>query len=68
MMSPRKQTTIIDQLRQAVKDSRQTEYAIAKAAGISQSALNRFVNGHRGISLSTAAKLCRHLQLSLGER
>lgn len=57
--------TIVDQLRQALAQSGQTEYAIAKGAGISQSVVNRFVNGERGIGLETAAKLCAYLGLEL---
>jgi plasmid maintenance system antidote protein VapI len=41
------------------------QYAIAQATGVSQSVLNRFINGERGISLETAAKLCQYLDLDL---
>lgn len=57
--------SIVDQLRRAIKDSGQTEYAIAKESGVSQSIVNRFVSGERGISLETAAKLCAYLKLDL---
>jgi len=57
--------TIVDQLRQAIANSRETEYMIAKMSGVSQSVVNRFVHGERGISLETAAKLCAHLKLNL---
>jgi plasmid maintenance system antidote protein VapI len=43
-------------------------YAIAKASGVNQSVVNRFVNGERGISLDTAAKLCDYLDLDLRTR
>ena len=59
------QKTIVDQLQKAIANSGQTEYAIAKRAGVSQSVLNRFMNGERGISLQTASKLCTCLGLSL---
>jgi plasmid maintenance system antidote protein VapI len=49
--------SIVDQLRQAITQSGQTEYPIAKGAGVSQSVVNRFVNGERGISLETADPL-----------
>jgi DNA-binding Xre family transcriptional regulator len=59
--------TIADQLRQAIKRARpQTRYAIAKAAGIDQSVLTRFMQGD-DIRLSTAGKLCKHLGLRLTE-
>ena len=45
--------------------SGESEYAIGKATGVSQSVLSRFVNGERGISLETAAKLCSYLELDL---
>ena len=57
--------SIVDQLRTALTESGETEYAIAKAAHVPQSVLNRFVHGERGISLTTAAKLCAYLNLDL---
>jgi transcriptional regulator with XRE-family HTH domain len=59
---------IIDQLRRAMRDSGESEYAIAKASGVSQSVVNRFVSGERGISLETAARLCEYLNLHLVSR
>jgi transcriptional regulator with XRE-family HTH domain len=61
-------TDIIDQLRKAIDESGESQLAIAKAARIGQSGLNRFMNGDRGISLETAAKLCDHLKLTLVRR
>jgi transcriptional regulator with XRE-family HTH domain len=58
----------VDQLQHAIKRSGDTQYAIAQATGISQSVLNRFLNGERGISLDTAAKLCQYLALDLVPR
>ncbi len=63
-----KKRSIVEQLRQAIANSGQTEYAIAKGSGVSQSVVNRFVNGERGISLETAAKLCSYLDLDLVPR
>lgn len=56
---------IVDQLRRAMRDCGETEYAIAKGSGVNQSIVNRFVSGERGISLETAAKLCEYLKLDL---
>ena len=56
---------IVDQLRRVMRDSGETEYGIAKGSGISQSVVNRFMSGERGISLETAAKLCEYLKLVL---
>lgn len=63
-----KKRSIVEQLRHAIRDSGQTEYAIAKGSGVSQSVVNRFVNGERSISLETAAKLCEYLDLDLVPR
>ena len=64
-MPRKKSSTIVDQLRQAIADSRETEYMIAKQSGVSQSVVSRFVHGERGIGLETAAKLCADLKLNL---
>lgn len=66
-MTP-KARSIVEQLQQAIKRSSETQYAIAQATGVSQSVLNRFINGERGISLETAAKLCQYLDLDLAPR
>ncbi len=55
-------------LRRAIKQSGETQYPIAQATGISQSALNRFINDERGINLDTAAKLRQYLDLDLAPR
>lgn len=57
--------TIVDQLRKAIVNSDETEYAIAKGSGVSQSVVNRFVHSERSISIDTAAKLCTYLKLDL---
>ena len=59
---------IVDQLRKAIVESGETEYGIAKAAGVPQSVVNRFVRGERGISMDTAARLCTYLRLELASR
>ncbi|MGE0536258.1 MAG: helix-turn-helix domain-containing protein [Pirellulales bacterium] len=59
---------LIEQLRKAIAKGGQSQYAIAKATGISQPMLNRFVNGERSISLETASRLCDHLKLELRQR
>ena len=60
--------TIVDQLRKAITNSKETEYAISKGSGVSQSVVNRFVHGERSINLETAAKLCAYLKLDLKRR
>lgn len=54
-----------DQLRKAINDSGFTRYAIAKATGIDQSALCKFMNGERGVSVEAMDKLGKHLGLML---
>jgi plasmid maintenance system antidote protein VapI len=49
-------------------DSGETEYAIAKGLGVSQSVVNRFVHGERSIGIDTAARLCAYLKLDLKRR
>ena len=60
--SPR---SIVDELRQAILHSGETEYRVAKESGVAQPIVNRFLRGERGISLETAAKLCKYLRLHL---
>ena len=64
-MSKSKPTSIAEQLRQAVQDSGQTPYALAKLAGIDRSALLRFLHDERGLTLDSAAALCDVLGLEL---
>lgn len=52
-------------MRNAVKDSGLTIYRLAKDSGVSQPVLSRFLNGKRGITLATAAKLANVLSLEL---
>lgn len=59
---------IVGQLRKAMQDSGETQFGIARAAGVSQSVVNRFANDERGISLETAARLCAYLGLELVHR
>ncbi len=52
-MPMRKNTkqTLTDQLRRAVADSGRTLGELARDTGIDKSALSRFVNGERGLSM-----------------
>jgi len=55
---------IVDHLRKAIRDSGETEYGIAKAAGVAQSVVNRFAPGRRDTSLETPARICLLRNLS----
>jgi transcriptional regulator with XRE-family HTH domain len=62
----RKRTPLLtDQLRQAIDDSGLTRYQIAKATGIDESALAKFYNGHRGLSMDAMNALGEYLQLTI---
>jgi transcriptional regulator with XRE-family HTH domain len=49
--------TIVDELRQAIQQSGQSQYALAKSVGVDQSVISRFMAGQRDVTLATAAKL-----------
>jgi plasmid maintenance system antidote protein VapI len=55
-------TTLPDQIRDAIDADGRTVYAIAKAAGLEQRTLGRFVNGERDL---TGERLGR-LMVALG--
>lgn len=65
MSKRRKAKTMTDQLKQAVADSGQTLYRVAKDSGVDYSVLIRFMAGERSIGLETAGKLAAYLGLEL---
>jgi transcriptional regulator with XRE-family HTH domain len=54
-----------DQLRHAIETCGQTRYAIAKATGISEATLSRFVSGDRGLPMKTLDLLADYLELTI---
>ena len=54
-----------DAVRNAIDDSGESRYAIAKATGIDESALAKFYNGHRGITSDTLDRLGEYLGLRI---
>ena len=56
---------LTDQLRQVIDDSGLTRYQIAKETGIDESALAKFYNGHRGLSMEALNALGECLQLTI---
>jgi len=64
-MAMRVVKTLTDQLRQAIDDSGLTRYEIAKQTGIDESALAKFYNGHRGLSMDALNALGEFLQLRI---
>jgi transcriptional regulator with XRE-family HTH domain len=64
-MAKMRSSLLTDQLRQAIEDSGLTRYQIAKATGIDESALAKFYNGHRGLSMQALNALGDFLQLRI---
>jgi len=54
------------QLREAIVGSEMSCYEIAKRTGMANSQLSLFINGHRSLTLTSAAKVARALGLELG--
>ena len=64
-MAKKRTTLLTDQLRQAIEDSGLTRYQIAKATGLDESALAKFYNGRRGLSMDALNALGEYLQLTI---
>jgi hypothetical protein len=64
-MAKKRSNLLTDQLRQAIDDSGLTRYQIAKATDIDESALAKFYNGHRGLSMDALNALGEFLQLKI---
>ena len=64
-MARRRSNLLTDQLRQAIDGSGLTRYQIAKVTGIDESALAKFYNGHRGLSMDALNALGEFLQLTI---
>ena len=58
--------SLSESLKQAIRDSEHSEYQIAKAAGVSQIVISRFLSGERDIRMATADKVADALGLKLG--
>lgn len=66
--SKKKAGGIDETLREAIRRSGLTHYAIGKAAGVAPAQLDRFVAGERDLTLATAAKVADALGLALVPR
>jgi transcriptional regulator with XRE-family HTH domain len=64
-MARKRSNLLTDQLRQAIDDSGLTRYRIAKATGIDESALAKFYNGRRGLSMDALNALGEFLRLTI---
>jgi ribosome-binding protein aMBF1 (putative translation factor) len=58
-------TKLSDQIRHAIDHSGMSRYAIAKAIGLDQATLSRFMAGKGGLALETMDKLAELLGLRL---
>jgi transcriptional regulator with XRE-family HTH domain len=64
-MAKKRTDLLTDQLRQAIDDSGLTRYQIAKSTGIDESALAKFYNGRRGLSMDALNALGTYLRLRI---
>ncbi len=64
-MTKRKRKQLTDQLRQAIEECGVSRYEIAKQTGIDESALAKFFNGHRGLSMEGLNALGEFLELEI---
>ena len=62
-MSKRK--GIIDQLRQAARDSSMSQNDLAHATGLDKGAVSRFVSGKRGLSMESLDAIADVLKLRI---
>ena len=67
-MAKRRTKKLTDQLRQAIDESGVTRYRIAKEAGIDESALAKFYNRRRGLSMDSLDRLGVYLGLTITVR
>ena len=64
-MAKRRPKKLTDQVMQAIDDSGLTRYRIAQGTGIDESALAKFYNGHRGLSMDALDRLGVYLGLRI---
>jgi transcriptional regulator with XRE-family HTH domain len=64
----RRKRTLSHQLRQAIKASDLSRYAICKATDIDQAAMSKFMKGTVGLSLAAVERLTDFLGLELVQR
>lgn len=65
---PRKRIKLSDTIRAEIERSDATRYHIAKATGIEQSALSRFMSGERGLSMEALDALFEYFDLEIVPR
>jgi transcriptional regulator with XRE-family HTH domain len=65
MTMARRQTTVSEQLREAIRQEERSRYRISLETGIAQGQLSRFMQGKCGLSLRSIDLLCECLGLGL---
>ena len=58
---------ISEKLRESIANSGLTQHELAKATGIPQPTISRFMTGERGLRLDAVEALCEHFNLILTE-
>jgi transcriptional regulator with XRE-family HTH domain len=64
-MGKKRPKKLTDQIRQAIENCGVSRYEIAKHTGIDESALAKFFNGHRGLSMEALNALGEFLDLEI---
>jgi hypothetical protein len=64
-MARKPRAKLSDQLRQAIDASGLSRYALAKLSDIDESALAKFYNGHRSLSMPAMDRLGQVLELEI---
>lgn len=62
---PRRRLSISDALRKTIRDSGESQIGIARATGVGQGSLSRFLAGRYSLTLDTVDRLAKHLGLEL---
>ena len=60
-----REKTMTDALKNAVRASGQSLYATAKATGLNEDSLSRFMRGRQSLRLDLADKLAAHLKIEI---
>jgi len=60
--------TFVEQLRRLMRDCGETRYSLSQKTGIDQSALSRFANGTRGLSMEATNRVFEVLDLEIKRR
>ncbi len=61
----RKRPDIEEQLRQAILKSEMSRYRLSQLTGVDNAVLSNFINRKRSLTMTTAAKLAKALDLEL---